>query len=137
MFPEITLTIAMTPGDFVWQGFMRGKRDGCKEWPAEGESLFSYRGKPLLIGAEDDVLWDTAKYVRCLERRLAEKPHSCNPEAVVYAHVLYSKACKKQLRSKFSSALCFWRCVSCFWTVQASEGRDGGTSSRSGQTMNI
>ena len=86
---------------------------------------------------EGDVLWDTAKYIRRMERRLAEKPHSCNPEAVVYAHVLYSKACKKQLQSKFSSALCFWRCMSCFWTVQASEGGNGGTSSRSGQAMNI
>ena len=120
MFPDITLTIAMTPSDFVWQGFLQGKKDGCKEWPVEGESLFSYRGKPLpympfcyqhpdywhciaaeskragdmvnsrklfddsetahpiepeeyipvenirgkllLIGAEDDALWDTAKY---------------------------------------------------------------------------
>ena len=44
MFPEITLTIAMTPSDFVWQGFMQGKKDGCKEWPVEGESLFSYAG---------------------------------------------------------------------------------------------
>ena len=47
MFPEITLTIAMTPSDFVWQGFMQGKKDGCKEWPIEGESLFAYHGKPL------------------------------------------------------------------------------------------
>ena len=47
MFPDITLTIAMTPSDFVWQGFMQGKKDGCKEWPVEGESLFSYAGKPL------------------------------------------------------------------------------------------
>lgn len=47
MFPDITLTIAMTPSDFVWQGFLQGKRDGCKEWPVEDESLFSYRGKPL------------------------------------------------------------------------------------------
>ena len=47
MFPEITLTIAMAPSDFVWQGFMQGKKDGCKEWPIEGESLFAYHGKPL------------------------------------------------------------------------------------------
>lgn len=26
---------------------MQGEKDGCKEWPIEGESLFSYRGKPL------------------------------------------------------------------------------------------
>ena len=32
-FPQITLTIAMTPSDFIWQGFMQGSRDGCKEWP--------------------------------------------------------------------------------------------------------
>ena len=141
MFPDITLTIAMTPSDFVWQGFMQGKKDGCKEWPIEGESLFSYKGKPLpympfcyqhpdywriiseeskrtgnmiasrklfddseaahpiteeefikvenicgklfLVGAEDDALWDTAKYIRRMEKRLAEKPHSCEVEAVV------------------------------------------------------
>ena len=134
----------MTPSDFVWQGFMQGKRDGCKEWPVEGESLFSYRGKPLpympfcyqhpdywhciaaeskrtgdmvnsrklfddsekahpieaqeyipvenirgkllLIGAEDDALWDTAKYIRRMEKRLAEKLHECEIETMVYAH---------------------------------------------------
>lgn len=46
-FSNITLTIGMTPSDFIWQGFMQGKKDGCKEWPIEGESLFSYGGKPL------------------------------------------------------------------------------------------
>ena len=144
MFPEISLTIAMTPSDFVWQGFMQGKKDGCKEWPIAGEALFSYHGKPLpympfcyqhpqywqviaeetrqngdmlasrklfddseaahpitedayikvenirgrllLIGAADDSLWDTAKYIRRMERRLAEKPHDCTVETAVYAH---------------------------------------------------
>ena len=144
IFSDISLTIAMTPSDFVWQGFMQSKRDGCKEWPVEGESLFSYRGKPLpympfcyqhpdywhciaaeskrtgdmvnsrklfddseaahpiwpeefipienirgkllLIGAEDDVLWDTAKYIRRMEKRFAEKPHACEVETAVYAH---------------------------------------------------
>ena len=144
LFPDITLTIAMTPSDFVWQGFMQGKRDGCKEWPIDGESLFSYRGKPLpympfcyqhprywqvvaeeskrtgdmlnsrklfddseaahpisedefikvenikgrlvLIGAEDDVLWDTGKYIRRMEARLASRPHECDTEIDVYKH---------------------------------------------------
>ena len=144
MFPEISLTIAMTPSDFVSQGFMQGKKDCCKEWPIAGESLFSYHGKPLpympfcyqhpqywqviaeetrqsgdmlasrklfddseaahpitedayikvenirgrllLIGAADDSLWDTAKYIRRMERRLAEKPHDCTVETAVYAH---------------------------------------------------
>ena len=136
--------LTMTPSDFVWQGFMQGKKDGCKEWPVEGESLFSYAGKPLpympfcyqhpdywhciaaeskrtgdmvnsrklfddseaahpiepeeyipvenihgkllLIGAEDDVLWDAARYIHRMEKRLAEKPHECEVETAVYAH---------------------------------------------------
>ena len=144
MFSNLTLTIAMTPSDFVWQGFMQGNRDGCKEWPIEGESLFSYKGKPLpymtfcyqhpkywqvvaeetkqtgsmlasrklfddsekaspltedqmikieniqgkllLIGAEDDVLWDVAKYIHRMEKRLVERPHNCEVESVVYEH---------------------------------------------------
>ena len=32
------------------------------------------------------MLWDTAKYIRRMEKRLAEKPHECEAEAVVYAH---------------------------------------------------
>jgi acetyl esterase/lipase len=143
-FSDITLTIGMTPSDFIWQGFMQGKRDGCKEWPVEGESLVSYRGKPLpymtfvyqhpeywrvieseskrtgdmlssrkvfddsekahplkeeemikvenikgkllLIGAADDVLWDTVKYIRRIERRLKRHPHSCEVELAVYKY---------------------------------------------------
>ena len=143
-FPELTLTIAMTPSDFIWQGFMQGNKDGCKEWPIPGESLFSWKGEPLpympfcyqhpqywqvvaaeskkdgamissrklfddsekahpiteaetikvekiqgklmLIGADDDVLWDTGKYIRRMEKRLSEKPHTCQVEAAVYQH---------------------------------------------------
>ena len=144
MFPELTLTIAMTPSDFIWQGFMQGKKDGCKEWPVPGESLFSYHGKPLpfmpfcyahpqyyqmmtdeskrtgnmiasrkifddseaahpiteeetikveniqgkliLIGADDDPLWDVGKYIRRMEARLASHVHTCEVESVVYPH---------------------------------------------------
>ena len=146
-FHDITLTIGLTPSDFVWQGFMQGNKDGCKEWPIEGESLFTYKGEPLpympfvyqhpqywqviaseskrtgdmlnslklfddsekahpitedefikvenikgkllLIGGEDDVLWDTAKYIRRMEKRLAERPHSCDVEAIVYPHATH------------------------------------------------
>jgi len=142
LFSDITLTIGMTPSDFIWQGFMQGKRDGCKEWPIEGESLFTYRGQPLpympfvyqhpqywkciaeeskrnkdminsrklfddsekahpiteaelikvenirgklvLIGAEDDALWDTVKYIRRMEKRLAERTHNCQVEIAIY-----------------------------------------------------
>ena len=143
-FPDITLTIAMTASDFIWQGFEQGKKDGCREWPVKGESLFSYCGKPLpympfcykhpeywqvvkseakksgniidskkifddseaahpitedefikienikgkllMIGAEDDCLWNAAKYVKRAEKRLTEKSHDCDAEFVTYKH---------------------------------------------------
>ncbi len=143
-FPDITLTIAMTPSDFVWQGFAQGKKDGCGEWPIEGESLFTYRGEQLpympfcykhpeywnvmrseakrngnmtdsrkifddseaahpiredefikvenikgkliMIGAEDDCLWNAARYVKRAAKRLEEKPHDCEVETVTYEH---------------------------------------------------
>lgn len=143
-FEDITLTIALTPSDFVWQGYMQGKKDGCREWPIEGEALFAYRGKPLpympfayhhpeywnviesetkrtgdmvnsrklfddsekahpiteeelikvenikgnllLIGAADDVLWDTVKYIGRMEERLKNRPHACQVEIATYEH---------------------------------------------------
>lgn len=143
-FKEITLTIAMTPSDFIWQGFMQGERDGCREWPAEGESLFSYRGEPLpympfaykhpeywkvikseskrtgdmlnsvklfndseaahpiteaetikvenikgkllLVGAKDDSLWETVRYIGRIKERLERLPHECTAEFAVYEH---------------------------------------------------
>ena len=143
-FEDITLTIGLTPSDFIWQGFMQGKKDGCKEWPIEGEFLFSYRGEPLpympfcykhpeywhvieqetkrtgdminskklfddseiahpitedetikienihgtllLIGAKDDVLWDAAKYIQRMKKRLQERPHKCKVESIIYEY---------------------------------------------------
>ncbi len=46
-FPEITMTIVFSPCDFVLQGFTQGRRDGCREWPLEGESMLTRHGKPL------------------------------------------------------------------------------------------
>ena len=143
-FSSITLTLALTPSDFIWQGFAQGKRDGCKEWPVENESLFSYRGNPLpympfcyrhpeywkvivdeskrtgdmiasrkifddselkhpiqedefikienikgkllLIAAEDDSLWDAAKYIDRAKKRLERIPHECEDEVIIYQH---------------------------------------------------
>ena len=143
-FPDITLTFGLTPSDFVWQGFEQGEKDGCKEWPIEGESLFSYKGKPLpympfvyahpeyyhkieeetkgsgditrsthlfidsekarehteeemikvenikgkliMVGADDDSFWEAGKYVRRMDKRLKERPHECDYEALTYEH---------------------------------------------------
>ena len=46
-FSDISLTIAVTPCDFVLQGFSKEKRDGCAEWPVEGQSMLTWRGEPL------------------------------------------------------------------------------------------
>jgi hypothetical protein len=43
-------------------------------------------GTLLLIGAEDDVLWDTAKYIRRMKQRMKEHPHTCRLEFVIYEH---------------------------------------------------
>ena len=40
----------------------------------------------MLIGAEDDVLWDTAKYIRRMKQRMKEHPHTCRLEFVIYEH---------------------------------------------------
>ena len=47
------------------------------------------KGKLLLIGAEDDVLWDTAKYIRRMEERLATIPHECEVESMIYEHATH------------------------------------------------
>lgn len=143
VFPEITLTVALTPPDFIMEGFYRGKRDGAREWPSGGSSIswqgqplpylpYAYRhpeywkrimadskvggdriasrpmfdeserrhpvqeeekirvenikGKVIFVGAEDDVLWDTCKYIRRMTRRLETLPHVCEVETLIYEH---------------------------------------------------
>lgn len=143
LYPEITLTIALTPPDFIMEGFYQGNRDGAKEWPSGGSSVtwqgrplpylpYAYRhpqywqriaaeskaggdqiasrsmfeeserrhpvreeekikvenikGKLIFVGAEDDVLWDTCKYIRRMLKRLETRPHQCEVEALLYEH---------------------------------------------------
>ncbi|MBE5864446.1 MAG: acyl-CoA thioester hydrolase [Lachnospiraceae bacterium] len=45
--PEITLTIALTLMDWVYWGIFNDKIDETLERPADGESAFTWRGKPL------------------------------------------------------------------------------------------
>ena len=44
------------------------------------------KGKLVLIGAEDDVLWDTCKYIRRMEERLRSMPQSCKYVTMLYKH---------------------------------------------------
>lgn len=143
-YPDISLTIALSPSDFVMEGFYRDGLDGARERPGNGESSVSYQGQPLpylpyayrhpeywekikqeskeggdmiasrkmfdeserlhpvqekekikvenikgklvLIGAEDDVLWDTCKYIRRMVERMRSTPHSCKYATLIYEH---------------------------------------------------
>ncbi len=143
-YHDISLTIAMTPCDFVMEGFVRDGKDGMKERPADGESIVTVGGKPLpylpyayrhprywqmiqkeskkggdmvasrkmfeeserlhpvqeeekikvenicgkilFVGAEDDVLWDTCKYIRRMDERLKSMPHESEYELALYPH---------------------------------------------------
>ena len=46
-YPDITLTIAMSPSDFVIEGFYRDGKDGMTERPGDNESSVSWQGKPI------------------------------------------------------------------------------------------
>lgn len=143
-YSDITLTIALTPSDFVVEGFYQDGLDNCGERPGDGESSVSYEGNPLpylpyayrhpqywkkmveeakatknriasralfdqseaqhplteeemikieriqgklvLVGAEDDAIWDTCRYIRRMEDRLQRLPHSCEYETWTYEH---------------------------------------------------
>ena len=77
--------------------YPQGKKDGCKEWPIPGESLFSYRGKPLpympfcyqhpqywhVIDAETKRTGDMLN-----SRKLFDDSEAAHPieEAAVYEH---------------------------------------------------
>ena len=162
-FPELSLTVAVTPCDFVLQGFSKEKRDGCAEWPVESESMLTWRGEPLpyvpyayqhpqywqvvqeetkgsgnllsshrlfrdtennaeltenvmipvenirgrlmLVGCEDDSLWETAHYIRRMDERLKTRAHECRYDALVYehgTHFAFPESMLKQLLPVFS-----------------------------------
>lgn len=142
-YTDITLTIALSPSDFIMEGFYRGNRDGAREWPSDGSSVtwqgkplpylpYAYRhpeywrnimadskagedkiasrpmfdesekrhpvreeekikvekikGKIIFVGAEDDVLWDTCKYIRRMKKRIEAMSHECEAVTLLYKH---------------------------------------------------
>ena len=44
------------------------------------------KGKIVFVGAEDDVLWSTTKYIRRMVERLEMLPHDSQYEALIYEH---------------------------------------------------
>ena len=139
--PDITLTAAFTPCDFVAEGFIRDGLDHSMERPSgtsslmwEGKELdylpYVYRhpdydrklkeesgqtgnlvasrnmfdlseknsslteqqkikveqitGTLVLVGAEDDCLWDSCRYIRRMKKRLDSHDHSCRLHCFCY-----------------------------------------------------
>ena len=144
LIPDITLTIAMSPSDFIMEGFYRDGLDGAVERPGDNESTLSYHGNPLpylpfayrhpeygqklkeeakhrgdmvaardmfdrseelcpvteemkikveqiqgiivFVGAEDDSLWDTCRYIRRMSERLKHTTHACRYAVLTYQY---------------------------------------------------
>jgi hypothetical protein len=141
---DITLTVALSPSDFIMEGFYRDGLDGARERPGNNESTLTYKGKRLpylpfayrhpeywqklqeeakrrgdmaaardmfdlsekkynltedmkikverikgklvLIGAEDDSLWDTCRYINRITDRLKNTTHVCKTAKLVYEY---------------------------------------------------
>lgn len=47
LFHDITMTIALTPSDFVMEGYYQDKKDGATERPGDFEPSLTYQGKPI------------------------------------------------------------------------------------------
>ena len=65
------------------------------------------KGKLILIGAEDDSFWETGKYIRRMDKRLQEHPHSCDYEAIVYEHGTHFVLPESLLRTALQFVLKF------------------------------
>lgn len=54
----------------------------------EGEMIKveNIKGKLIMVGADDDSFWEAGKYVRRMDKRLKERPHECDYEALTYEH---------------------------------------------------
>ena len=107
-FPNITLTFGLTPSDFVWQGFEQGEKveeetkgsgdierstclfiDSEKAREHSEEEMIkveNIKGRLYLVGADDDSFWEAGKYIRRMDQRLKERPHTCQYVPLVYEH---------------------------------------------------
>lgn len=47
LFHDITFTIALTPSDYVMEGYYQDKKDGATERPGDFEPSLTYQGKPI------------------------------------------------------------------------------------------
>ena len=105
-YPGISLTVAVSPSDFIMEGFYQDGKDGMRERPGDNESSASWQGQPLpylpyayrhpeywqKIMEESKAGGDkiaSRKMFRRMEQRLQEIPHKCVFEPWLYEHVTH------------------------------------------------
>lgn len=65
------------------------------------------KGKLFLVGAEDDSFWEAGKYIRRMDKRLKERPHSCEYVPLVYEHGTHFVLPESMLRKALPIGLKF------------------------------
>lgn len=65
------------------------------------------KGKLIMVGADDDSFWEAGKYVRRMDKRLKERPHECDYEALTYEHGTHFVLPETMLRKAFPVGLKF------------------------------
>lgn len=65
------------------------------------------KGKLIMVGADDDSFWEAGKYVRRMDKRLKERPHECDYEALTYEHGTYFVLPETMLRKALPVGLKF------------------------------
>ncbi len=74
-------------GDYIRSTTVFQDSEAAREHPEEEMiKIENIHGKLILIGADDDALWEAGKYVRRMEERLKSRPHQCEYEAVAYQY---------------------------------------------------
>ena len=81
-----TGTVAKRTGDMINSRKLFDDSEAVHPITEEMIKIEKIHGTLLLIGAEDDVLWDTAKYIRRMKQRMKDHPHTCRLESVIYEH---------------------------------------------------
>lgn len=74
-------------GDFIASRKLFEESENCHPLKEEEKiKVENIKGKVVFVGAEDDVLWNTCKYIRRMAERLERLPHECEYEAYTYKH---------------------------------------------------
>lgn len=74
-------------GDFMRSTWLFIDSENAREHTEdEMIKVENIQGKLFLIGADDDSFWEAGKYIRRMDKRLKERPHKCDYEAIVYEH---------------------------------------------------